>query len=661
MFRNLFFIALLFVSLSVSNSLFAVVGSDHINISAYPSVTQAKAGDEIMVKVVVKMDDYWYTYGMIEFIGDQGIGPMPSELTIQPYDVFELPEKIFVQKPKIKYDEGFEFDIEIYKGEFEFIVPVRIKKDIVLSEIEAKAVFFVQLCDTVRCLPGEDYIGKLSNETFNFDDSYLQNFIIVHAQYDENQYPSYTYDDSIVRDFERVDSHVEPIKTESSELIDQKKSEGIFSYIWFSMLMGAISLLTPCVFPMIPITVSFFTKRAEKTKGRGLKDSLIYSLGIILTFTAIGFIVSIAFGPTGISKLATNGWVNLAIASIFVIFALNLFGAFEIQIPPVILNLLNAKSSGEGIGSVLMMGLVFSLTSFTCTVPFVGSSLISVSSGEWFYPILGMLGFSAVFAAPFFLLALFPSFMTKLPKSGGWMNNVKVVMGFIEIAAAIKFFSNADLYWSLELIPKDVFLSIWIICCVLIVAYILGWFKLPHDSPVESVGSLRIMFALFFGTITIWLATGMLGKPLGELDAFLPPKEYGVNTAAISFGAPTKSNIEEYWFKDYETALAKAKEENKPLFIDFTGWQCTNCRWMETNMFPRGPIASLMSNMIKVKLYTDSRNPSDIANREMQRERFGSIELPLYVILSPNEQLLGSKGFTRDEKEFLDFLKRISN
>ncbi len=661
MFRNLFIITFLFVSLAISNSLFAIVGADHIKITAYPSEMQAKAGDEVMIKVVVKMDDYWYTYSMIEIIGDEGIGPMPSELTIQPYDIFELPEKIYVQKPKIKYDEGFEFDIEIYKDEFEFIVPVKIKKDVVFADVSAKAVFFVQLCDTIRCLPGEDYIGKFSDETFNYDKLDLQNFLIVHARYDENQYPYYAYDDNVVRDFERIDSKVEPVKTESSELIDQKKSEGIFSYIWFSMLMGAISLLTPCVFPMIPITVSFFTKRAEKTKGRGLRDSLIYSLGIILTFTAIGFIVSIAFGPTGISKLATNGWINLAIAAIFVIFALNLFGAFEIQIPSALLNLLNAKSTGDGIGSVLMMGLVFSLTSFTCTVPFVGSSLISVSSGEWFYPILGMLGFSAIFAAPFFLLALFPSFMTKLPKSGGWMNNVKVVMGFIEIAAAVKFFSNADLYWSFELIPKDVFLSIWIICCVLIVTYILGWFRLPHDSPVESVGSLRIMFALFFGTITIWLATGMLGKPLGELDAFLPPKEYGVNTTAISFVGTTPSNIEEYWFKDYETALAKAKEEKKPLFIDFTGWQCTNCRWMETNMFPRGPISALMSNMIKVKLYTDSRNPNDMANREMQRERFGSIELPLYVILSPNEQLLGSKGFTRDENEFLEFLRRATN
>lgn len=662
MFKKLFFSAFLLINIIlVSQPSYAVVGADHIKISAFPNIKTANAGDEVMVKVVVKMDDFWYTYGMIEIIGDEGIGPMPSELTIQPYDIFELPEKIYVQKPKIKYDEGFEFDIEIYKDEFEFIVPVKIKKDVNFADISAKAVFFVQLCDTVRCLPGEDYIGALSAETFNYDDSILDNFIIVYAEYDENQYPTYRYDDDVVRDFERADSMMEALKTESSELIDRKKSEGIFSYIWFSMLMGAISLLTPCVFPMIPITVSFFTKRAEKTTGRGLRDSLIYSLGIILTFTAIGFIVSIAFGPTGISQLATNGWVNLAIAAIFVIFALNLFGAFEIQIPPALLNLLNAKSSGDGIGSVLMMGLVFSLTSFTCTVPFVGSSLISVSSGEWFYPILGMLGFSAVFAAPFFLLALFPSFMTKLPKSGGWMNNVKVVMGFIEIADAIKFFSNADLYWSFELIPKDVFLSIWIICCIMIFAYILGWFKLPHDSPVESVGSLRIIFALFFGTITIWLATGMLGKPLGELDAFLPPKEYGVNSAAISIGSTTPSNIEEYWFKDYETALAKAKEENKPLFIDFTGWQCTNCRWMETNMFPRGPIASLMANMIKVKLYTDSRNPSDMANREFQRDRFGSIELPLYVILSPNEQLLSSKGFTRDDKEFLDFLKRASN
>ncbi len=645
-----------------SSALQAVQGSDHIKISAYSDKTEVKAGDEIMVKMVITMDDYWYTYGMVEIIGEEGIGPMPSEITMQPADVFELPTHVFAQKPYIKYDEGFEFDIEIYKTKYEFYVPVKIKKDANLAEIGAKAVFFVQLCDTIRCLPGEEYSGLISAETITFSESDIADFVKVNATYSEDGFPSYAYDESVDRDFERADKKTpEKAQTESSEIIDQKKKEGIFSYIWFSMLMGAVSLLTPCVFPMIPITVSFFTKRAEKSKGTGLRDSLVYSLGIILTFTMIGFMVSIFFGPTGISQLATNGWVNLAIAAIFVIFALNLFGAFEIQIPPSLLNLLNKKSTGDGIGSVLMMGLVFSLTSFTCTVPFVGSSLISVSSGEWFYPILGMLGFSAVFAAPFFLLALFPSFMTKLPKSGGWMNNVKVVMGFVEIAAAIKFFSNADLFWSFELIPKDVFISIWLICGVLIVAYILGWYRLPHDSQVDSVGSVRIIFALVFGTITIWLGTGLLGKPLGELDAFLPPKEYGVNAAAFSMSGVSSSNVEEYWFKDYDLAIAKAKEEDKPLFIDFTGWQCTNCRWMETNMFPRAPIHSLMQNMIKVKLYTDSRNPTDLANREMQRETFGSIELPLYVILSPDEKMIASKGFTRDETEFIEFLKKASN
>jgi thiol:disulfide interchange protein DsbD len=417
---------------------------------------------------------------------------------------------------------------------------------------------------------------------------------------------------------------------------------------------------------MIPITVSFFTKRAEKEKGKGLRDASIYALGIIFTFTALGFLLALIFGATGIRDFAANGWVNLFIAAIFIIFALNLFGAFEIQLPTGLMNKLNSKSqSGTGIVSVLLMGLTFSLTSFTCTVPFVGSALISASGGEWFYPIIGMLGFSAVFAAPFFLLALFPSALTTLPKAGGWMNNVKVVMGFLEVAAAIKFISNADLVWAWGILPREMFLSIWIACGFFIVFYVLGKFRLPHDSPVDTVGSPRIVFSVIFASITIWLITGLFGKPLGELDAFLPPPDYEMITgsAAVSNNLSklsAKSNENDFsdWYKNYDEAIAVAKDQNKALFIDFTGFTCTNCRLMETNMFPRASIKSKMDEMVKVKLFTDRREEPYLSNKKFQEERFGSIELPLYVILTPDGELIGTKSFTRNEEEFSDFLQK---
>ncbi|MDX9790469.1 MAG: cytochrome c biogenesis protein CcdA [Candidatus Kapabacteria bacterium] len=636
----------------------------HISVNAESSSESVKAGEEFYIKIIFNLDDYWYTYGFVQIQSPEGIGPTPTEISIRQKDNFEVINKAFVTKPKVKYDEGFLMDIEVYeKGEI--FIPVRAKTDINFSSGNIEAVLYLQLCDTVRCLPGEEFVAAITPGSFVVSESELSDLLELSISYSEAGYPVAVYaSNSVTAETESTvsDNGKQTVqKTESTELMDKKKEEGIFSFLWFSMLMGAVSLLTPCVFPMIPITVSFFTKRAEKTKGKGLRDSLVYSLGIISTFTAIGILVAAVFGPTGISNLATNGWVNLCIASVFVIFALNLFGAFEIQLPTGLMNKLNSKSQGDGIGSVLIMGLVFSLTSFTCTVPFVGSSLISVSSGEWFYPILGMLGFSTVFALPFFLLALFPSFMTALPKAGGWMNNVKVVMGFIEIAAAIKFFSNADLYWAFEIITRDLFISIWIAVTTLVTLYVVGIFRLPHDSPVNGVNATRIIVALIFASMSVWFFTGLLGKPLGELDAFMPPKEYGVPAAAIvgtAVGGAGQNSELTTWYKDYDSALEVAKKLNKPLFVDFTGWQCTNCRWMEMNMFTRAEVSTLLNSMVKVKLYTDSRKESELANRKMQQDRYGSIDLPLYVILDNEEKMIATKAFTRDEQEFIDFLKK---
>ncbi len=635
--------------------------NNDIKIEIFPSVQSAKAGEEIFFKIKLTQKYPWYSYGLVEVLGPEGLGPTPTEFKILPNDVFELPSYLFAEKPKIKYDSAFVTNIEVYKEHAEFIVPVKLKKDFELNSVKPIANFFLQLCDTARCLPGTDYqstdVGELQSDL----QSQVNDKVKVNISYD-GEFPKNTYDSyqPFANNEEIKPAKEEQQQTESSQLIEDKKKEGIFSYLWFSMLMGAVSLLTPCVFPMIPITVSFFTKRNEKAKGKGLRDSLVYSLGIILTFTMIGVIVSIFAGPTGISDMATNGWVNLFIAAIFIIFAFNLFGAFEIQIPTSLLNLLNKKSQGDGLGSVLVMGLVFSLTSFTCTVPFVGSSLISVSSGDWFYPILGMLGFSTVFAAPFFLLALFPTFLNKVPKAGGWMNNIKVVMGFIEIAAAIKFLSNADLYWFFELISRDLFLSIWIAAGFMIILYVLGIYRLHHDSPVDSVGSARVSFALIFAAITVWLITGLLGKPLGELDSFMPPKDYATSAASMSplSGNPTLGGVEEKWFKTYDEGLKYAKDNNMNIFLDFTGWQCTNCRWMEINMFTRDDVAQRLTKYVKIKLYTDSRKPEEQANKQFQQDRYNSIELPLYVIMTPDEKLIGTNAFTRDEKEFINFLDR---
>lgn len=652
MLTKYFLLVILLLSNTISN--FAE-SNKHFTSSAKPSKLVVKEGETFEIQFTISFNKGWHTYSLKEQIGPDGIGPAQTIIDVEPKDLIKLNGKIQSPKPIIKYDSAFSMKLEKYYGKNIFILPVLAKKNIDFGKNKLFVSIDLQQCTEVSCLPPELFKIPVSKETFvseSLPDSTQEDLAEIQGTNENDK---------------KVNNSDKSVTTESSTEIQSKINEGLIPYLLFSMLMGLLALFTPCVFPMVPITVSFFTKRAEKNKGKGLRDSSIYTLGIITTFTGIGLVLSLLFGASAIQDFATNPWLNIGIAVLFVVFALNLFGAFEIQLPTGLLNRLNQKSQQGGIFSVLLMGLTFSLTSFTCTVPFVGNAIFSVSQGEWFYPVIGMMGFSFVFAIPFFFLALFPSLMNKLPKAGGWMNNIKVVMGFLEIAFAIKFISNADLVWTLGIMPRDMFLAIWIGCSILITIYILGIFRLSHDSPVSSVGSLRIIWAIIFASITFYLIGGLFGRPLGELDAFLPPPDYNelisssvVVTSTNKSTNETKTKTSElFWYSNYQEALEAAKKENKPLFVDFTGVTCTNCRWMEINMFTKGSVIERFDKMVKVKLFTDRRTiESDKINKQMQQERFNSIELPLYVILTPDEKLIGSLAFTRDENEFINFLDR---
>ena len=657
-------------------ALFTVVNifaqTPKIKLEAMPQKLEVKAGEVFNVKVNLSIPKPWYTYSTKEQIGPDGIGPTMTEFFILPEGLATVSGKVKSSKPKTKFDKGFEMNIEYYTGNFYFLIPFRAKRDINFAKNKLELVVYMQLCDTVRCLPPDDYKIRINNVLYPeaIEEAEKNNNIINTDSAVVSSVIDTTKVENNLENINSKNNNVEEAKTESQSEIEKKRKEGVFAFLWFAIGAGALALLTPCVFPMIPITVSFFTKRAEKTGSKSIKDAFVYAIGIMFTFTGLGILLATIFGATGIRDFASNGWVNLFIAGIFIIFALNLFGAFEIQLPTGLMNKLNKKSSeGKGVISVLLMALTFSITSFTCTVPFVGSALIAASGGEWFYPILGMIGFSAVFALPFFLLALFPSFMKKLPKAGGWMNNVKVVMGFLEIAAAIKFLSNADLVWSWGILSKELFLAIWIIISVLATIYILGLFRFNSDSKVESISASRALWSIFFGAIAFYLLTGLFGKTLGELDAFLPPAEYReiMNASALSDKNITsyittinnnnnKENSE--WLKDYRQGLEVGKKTGKPIFVDFTGFTCTNCRWMEQNMFKRTEVINRMQGFIKVKLYTDRREEPFISHKKLQQNLYGSIELPLYVIISPDGEYMGTKTFTRDMQEFVDFLDK---
>ena len=432
-------------------------------------------------------------------------------------------------------------------------------------------------------------------------------------------------------------------------------------YFWLSLGMGALSLLTPCVFPMVPITVSFFANHSSRTRGGAIRMAALYGLGIMFTFVALGMSLAIIFGAAGINKLASNPWVNLLITAIFLGFALSLLGVFFVQAPTGLMNRLNKASSEQHQDSVvgtMLMGLTFSLTSFTCTAPFVGTLLVLASQGNWRWPLVGMSGFSFVFALPFFLLALLPQLMTQLPRAGGWMNSVKVVMGFLEVAAAMKFLSNADLVWQWNIFTRTTVLCVWIGCLLMIVAYLLGWFRFEHDSEVSVVSGTRVVFSLVFLAAAIWLANGLAGHRLGDIDAFLPPTE--VDASARTQAAPESASAKTPWIvNDLPSGLAQAKTASKPVFIDFTGYTCTNCRWMESNVFSKPAIEQDMNRFVKVRLYTDGDGDVYTKQQDYEDQHFGTVALPLYALLDSNGNTIDtSAGVTRDPNAFAAFLAK---
>jgi len=382
-------------------------------------------------------------------------------------------------------------------------------------------------------------------------------------------------------------------------------------------------------------------------------------------------LLAVAFGAAGINLFAANPWVNLAIGAIFLFFAFNLFGFYEISIPASVLTKLDKITrTEEGKGSAylgaLLMGLTFTLTSFTCTSPFIGTLLVSTAQGDWKMPLLGMLVFSTVFALPFFLLATVPKLLSSLPRSGGWLNSVKVVMGFLEIAAAMKFLSNVDLVWGAglsssgalnygKIFTREVVLIIWVVLGVGIVTYILGLFKFKHDSPVKKITPLRIFFALVFLALCVYLTTGVLGRKLGELESFLPPK----NKDSI-FNVLGNRHEELQWLSNnYDGALQQAKAENKRVFIDFTGYTCTNCRWMEANMFTQPAVKAEMEKFVLVSLYTDGDGEIYARQQQLEQDMFGTVALPFYAIVDANGKTVATfPGLTRSADEFIGFLKQ---
>ena len=448
---------------------------------------------------------------------------------------------------------------------------------------------------------------------------------------------------------------------------------GLMPFILSAISAGFLSLLTPCVFPMIPVTVSYFLKQGEQRPGSTLKLAIIYCLGIIGAFTILGLTVAVVVGPTALPTLAGNRWLNLLFAGIFIIFALILMGMFEIKIPSWLLTWSSKKQDSGGIVGVLFMALTFTLVSFTCTFAFVGSLLVVAANGSFLKPVIGMVAFSTAFASPFFFLALFPAMLKKLPKSGGWMNSVKVTLGLLELAIVAKFLSIADIGFSPTGKPQFLDFSLvigaWIAVSAVIGVYLLGLFRLPHDSPEGPIGPVRCLVSVGFFGLAAYMGIGLLGAraPEGviwkQIAAFAPQRFESSRVAEGSSGGAHEGLP---FSLDFDKAVAEASQADRPLFVDVTGVYCHNCRVMEQTVLATDRIQSLIKDLERVQVYTDKVPIDEPAERErllkrnkdLQKNWLKNVALPSYAIVSPDgKQILAMVGGVQSTEDFAKFIE----
>jgi thiol:disulfide interchange protein DsbD len=405
---------------------------------------------------------------------------------------------------------------------------------------------------------------------------------------------------------------------------------------------------------MIPITMSYFLNRQSGGRRESIVQALVFCLGIIVLFSGLGLATTAILGPFGIVTLGSNPWVNGFISALFIAFGLSLLGAFEITIPSVILTRLNRSADQGGFLGSMLMGLTFSLASFACVGPFVGTLLAASVSGGKTRPLIGMVTFATGLALPFFLLAVFPSYLKRMPRSGGWMARVKVVMGFVILAASLKYLSSLDQVLQLGFITRERFLAAWIVLFAMAGLYLLGFVRLEGIKPDENMGLGRLLSGVALLIFAISLLPGMFGGKLGDLDAYVP-----LGTQSTGLGGPGGESALVWMKNQYREALDRARREGKLVLVNFTGYACTNCHWMKANMFTRPEIAAAMKNFVLVELYTDGTDAESEANQKVQLAKFNTVAIPFYAILDPDEKVLATfPGSTSDAAEYLAFLNK---
>jgi thiol:disulfide interchange protein DsbD len=637
------------------------------------------------------IENKWHLYSQV--VPDNG--PLPTLFTFEPNNAYTAVGKIKESKGVTEHDPVFDMVITFFEHSATFTKRIKLTGN-VGTTVKGEVEFMV--CDDTRCLPPAyvDLVFKIPAP---------ENSTETVSPTENNSDPETTEEVSETND---VTTSIDTAKTEvvndtiqassktslsAVEQNEKQDNKGLWTIFFIAFLSGFAALLTPCVFPMIPMTVSFFTKQS-KTRAAGVKNAIIYGIAIILIYIFLGAIVTWVFGADALNALSTNVWFNVIFFLLLVIFALSFLGAFEIMLPNSWANKVDRQADRGGMVGIFFMALALTIVSFSCTGPIVGTLLVEAASKGGIAPFVGMFGFSLALALPFALFAAFPGWMNSLPKSGGWLNTVKVFLGFLELALAFKFLSNADLVLQLHWLEREVFLAIWIAIFGALALYLFGKIQLPHDSPLSHISVGRLSLGLLVLAFTVYMIPGLWGAPLKLISGFPPAMNYsespyGVGYTKLSSGGGSSTN-EEFpegaylgphdiiSFHDYETGLAYAKKIGKPVLIDFTGHACVNCRKMEERVWSEPKILNLLKkDIVLISLYVDDKRPlpegeevtSKISGKklryigqkwsEFQILKYKANAQPFYVLMDHNEEnLIEPVGYTPDIEEYYGWLQK---
>lgn len=606
------------------------------------------------------IDDNWHMYS--QFLGGDD-GPIPTTFSFKDsLNTFQLIGKTAEGEGHTEHDKVFNMVIKYFEKEAVFKQRINLLTD---KEIALNEVVNFMVCDDSNCLPPTDVNLKFTVK--GVAGTFLK--------------------DANLATSNEKNSDKKPIETPTDE---PKSNKGLLSIFLIAFFSGFAALLTPCVFPMIPMTVSFFTKQS-KTKAAGIKNALIYGISIVIIYVALGWLVSFIFGADALNALSTNVWFNLAFFLLLVIFAVSFLGAFEIMLPNSWANKVDAQADRGGLIGIFFMALALAIVSFSCTGPIVGTLLVQAASGgNQVGPIVGMFGFSLAIALPFTLFAAFPGWLNALPKSGGWLNTVKVFLGFLELAFAFKFLSNADLVLDLHILERETFIAIWIAVFGALALYMFGKLKLPHDSDLPFLSVGRMSLGLVILSFTIYLIPGLWGAPLRLISGFPPPMTYSESPHGVGYSR-TGSDAEAMilpdgaefgphdipFFLDYDAGMAYAIKVGKPVLLDFTGKACVNCRKMEERVWSDPKVLDMLKNkVVLISLYVDFQKelPKEeqyiskitgnkirtIGNKwsDFQITKYKANAQPYYVLLDHNgENLNPYRAYNTDVTAYLTWLK----